>query len=57
MIEHHLGRWGTPLLYGPGRILDAHTDHECVSKASMEQAVQDYQRTARELLAMSEVTR
>ena len=53
----HLTRWGTPLLYGPGRILDAHTDHECVSKASMEQAVKDYYDTARELLATSEVAR
>jgi acetylornithine deacetylase len=49
----HLSRWGTPLLYGPGRILDAHTDHERVSKASMQRAVADYVRVARELLARS----
>lgn len=49
----HLPRWGTPLLYGPGRILDAHTDHERVSKASFLRAVRDYARTARELLARS----
>jgi acetylornithine deacetylase len=47
----HLKRWGKPLLYGPGRILDAHTDHECISKRSFEQAVHDYEATARELLA------
>lgn len=47
----HMPRWGTPLLYGPGRILDAHTDHECLSKASFERAIDDYERTARGLLA------
>jgi len=51
----HLGRWGTPLLYGPGRILDAHTDHERLSKRSFEQAVVDYRDTARDLLAHAEV--
>ncbi len=50
----HLGRWGKPLLYGPGRILDAHTDHELVSKRSFERAVHDYATTARELLSRAE---
>lgn len=50
----HLKRWGKPLLYGPGHILDAHTDHECVAKRSFEQAVHDYAATARELLARRE---
>jgi acetylornithine deacetylase len=50
----HLDRWGTQLLYGPGRILDAHTDHERLSKASFEQAVIDYRDTARDLLARVE---
>jgi acetylornithine deacetylase len=49
----HLPRWGTPLLYGPGRILDAHTDHERLSKGSFLRAVRDYARVARELLARS----
>jgi acetylornithine deacetylase len=53
----HLKRWGQPLLYGPGRILDAHTDHECISKRSFELAVDDYERTARNLLARVEVHR
>jgi acetylornithine deacetylase len=47
----HMPRWGEPLLYGPGRILDAHTDHERVSKRSLELAIVEYQRTARDLLA------
>ncbi|MCE9594712.1 MAG: M20/M25/M40 family metallo-hydrolase [Planctomycetes bacterium] len=47
----HLGKWGRPLLYGPGRILDAHTNHERLSKRSLELAVATYAKTARELLA------
>jgi len=46
-----LGRWGRPLLYGPGSITDAHTDHEKLTAASFERAVADYERVARELLA------
>jgi acetylornithine deacetylase len=49
----HLPRWGTPLLYGPGRILDAHTDHERLSKASFARAVADYGRVAHALLERS----
>ena len=44
-----LTRWGTPLLYGPGRITDAHTDHELLERASFERAIGDYVRIAREL--------
>ena len=28
----YLTNWGTPLLIGPGSILDAHTEHERVAK-------------------------
>jgi len=46
-----LTRFGTRVLYGPGSIDDAHTDHEKLARASFERAVSDYERTARELLA------
>jgi acetylornithine deacetylase len=46
-----LTRFGTRLLYGPGSIDDAHTDHERLAQASFERAVGEYERTARELLA------
>jgi len=47
----YLDRWGRRLLYGPGSIRDAHTAHEHLTEDSFEQAVADYERTARELLA------
>lgn len=43
----YLTRWGERLLYGPGSILDAHTDHEKLERASFERAVADYERVAR----------
>lgn len=46
----HMRRWGKPLLYGPGSILDAHTDHEKVSKRALEEAAARYEALARELL-------
>lgn len=46
-----LTRFGTRLLYGPGSIEVAHTDHEHLERASFERAVADYERTARELLS------
>lgn len=46
-----LGRWGEPLLYGPGSIRDAHTAHEHLTEDSFERAVADYERTALDLLA------
>jgi acetylornithine deacetylase len=38
----YLSSWGEPLLLGPGSILDAHTDHERISKSELNQAVQLY---------------
>ena len=49
-----LDRWGKPLLYGPGSILDAHTADEKLELSSFEQAIADYERTARELLAKAD---
>jgi acetylornithine deacetylase len=45
----YLSNWGKPLLLGPGSILDAHTDHERVSKRELEQAVDIYVKLASEL--------
>lgn len=46
-----LNAWGTRLMYGPGSIHVAHTDHESVAIADLHRAVADYQRIARTLLA------
>ena len=35
----YLSQWGTPLLLGPGSILNAHTDHEFVEKRELISAV------------------
>jgi acetylornithine deacetylase len=40
----YLSEWGNPLLLGPGSILDAHTNHERISKRELEQAVDLYLR-------------
>jgi len=48
----YLSRWGTPLLLGPGSILNAHTDHEFVEKQELNLAVNLYARLVRALLAM-----
>jgi acetylornithine deacetylase len=47
----HLARWGKPMLCGPGSILDAHTDHEMVSKRDLERAVSVYRDAASWALA------
>jgi acetylornithine deacetylase len=47
----HLTNWGTPLLLGPGSILDAHTAHERVAISELSQAVDLYARLVRTLLA------
>jgi acetylornithine deacetylase len=48
-----LTRWGTPLLLGPGSIHVAHTDDEHVSVDELKQAVELYERVARQLLGES----
>ena len=45
-----LTHWGTPLLMGPGSIHVAHTDHEHVSIAELERAVDLYVKLATSLL-------
>ena len=47
----HLSNWGTPLLLGPGSILDAHTLYERVGKLELNDAVDLYVRLAGALLA------
>ena len=46
----YLSGWGQPLLLGPGSILKAHTDDECVSKQELSKAVTLYAELARRLL-------
>lgn len=46
----YLTNWGTPLLIGPGSILDAHTDHERVEKRELLRAVDIYADIVRRLL-------
>lgn len=45
-----LNAWGTRLMYGPGSIHVAHTDHESIAIADLHKAVDDYQTIARRLL-------
>jgi acetylornithine deacetylase len=45
-----LTNWGKPFLTGPGSILDAHTDHERISKNELLEGVEVYVRLARQLL-------
>lgn len=46
----YLSNWGKPILLGPGSILNAHTDHERVSKRELEEAVELYIRLVGETL-------
>jgi acetylornithine deacetylase len=46
-----LARWGTPLLFGPGSIRDAHTANERVSASELRESVGTYVRIVRTLLA------
>ena len=45
----YLSNWGQPLLIGPGSILDAHTDHERISKTELHKAVELYVDLAKQL--------
>ena len=45
-----LSQWGTPLLLGPGSIHVAHTDQEHVSITELREAVDLYEKLARQLL-------
>jgi len=40
----HLTNWGTPLLLGPGSILDAHSAHERISEAELAEGADAYVR-------------
>jgi len=46
----YLTNWGTPLLFGPGSILDAHTSHERIAKSELTRAVEDYVALVRHLV-------
>ena len=46
-----LGRWGTPLLFGPGSIHVAHTTEEHIPVSELRAAVDAYERIVRSLLA------
>ena len=45
----YLSNWGKALLLGPGSILDAHTDHERISKRELERSVDLYVELANKL--------
>jgi acetylornithine deacetylase len=45
-----LDRWGTPLLFGPGSILVAHTSDEHLDLAEFDRAIDAYERLAKECL-------
>lgn len=47
----YLSNWGRPLLLGPGSILDAHTDHERISKRELEKAIALYVKLVKKLQA------
>ncbi len=46
-----LTHWGVPLLFGPGSILDAHSEGEKISKQQVENAVNHYADIIRRLLS------
>jgi acetylornithine deacetylase len=46
-----LGRWGTPLLFGPGSIHVAHTPDEFIDLRELRSSVDTYEHLVRQLLA------
>jgi acetylornithine deacetylase len=46
-----LGKWGKPLLFGPGSIHVAHTPDEFIDVAELRAAVDAYERIVRALLS------
>jgi acetylornithine deacetylase len=44
------GSWGKPFLFGPGSIHFAHTDEERIPKRELADAIQTYQKLARQLV-------
>lgn len=53
----HLGHWGTAVLFGPGSIHEAHTDHERIAKADLAGGVDGYVRLVRSLLSGERASR
>jgi len=49
----NLTHWGTPLLVGPGSILDAHTEHERIDLTELAAGADAYVRLVRALLRRS----
>jgi acetylornithine deacetylase len=49
----YLSNWGKPILIGPGSILDAHTEHEKVSKQELLKAIDIYVGVASATESMS----
>ena len=52
----HMPSWGTPVLMGPGAIIDAHTVGEKVAKKDLDFAVTEYANLAQDLLALTEAS-
>ena len=48
-----LDRWGTPLLFGPGSFLVAHTDDEHLALDEFERGIEGYVRIVTALTATS----
>ena len=46
----HLKALGKPLLFGPGSILDAHGERECIRKSDLVDAIATYEKTVMSLL-------